>query len=160
MEKLIETVFSVLLENKAIKNANMRYLINDRGIADEYFCLIKKTFKQAGKSNDRESLYVMLYMCWGAGAFFASSQWTLGKTLDKFTNTELDSMFKALSEDDAVGLGYDALGILSGSYNYNLITKGIQAAYLATENLNSPTEALMQIFFNAGVTMAYERFER
>ncbi len=160
MEKLIESVFSVLLNSQVIKQPNMRYLINDRGIADEYFKLLKNTFRQANKLNDSESRYIMAYMCWGAGAYFTSSQWALGKTIDKFTDGEVDSLFKALSQDDAIGLGYDALGILGGSYNYNKITKAIQSAFSKAVEINPDDEALLQVFFNIGVTMAYERFER
>ena len=160
MEKIIETVFSELLKNEAIKSSNMRYLINDRGIADEYFSLLKKTFGQAEKIGDTEARYIKAYMCFGAGAYFTASQWLLGKSIDKFTDAEVDSLFKALSEDDAIGLGYDSLGILSGSYNYKKITQGIQSAYMAASSLTDDDDALMQIFFNVGVTIAYERFEK
>ena len=99
-------------------------------------------------------------MCFGAGAYFSSNQWILGKTIDTFSDADIDLLFKKLSEDDAIGLGYDALGILSGSYNYNKITKAIQAAYMAAIEINPLDEALMQVFFNVGVTLAYDRFER
>lgn len=160
MQRLIEAVFSQFLNNELIKQPNMRYLINDRGIADEYFNLLKKTFKQANKLNDNESRYVMAYMCWGAGVYFSSSQWVLGKTIDKFTNEEIDALFVSLSQDDAVGLGYDSLGILAGSYNYNRITESIKEAFTVAEELKPTLDALLQVFFNIGVTMAYERFDR
>lgn len=160
MNELINVVFSTLFENGVIKSPDMRYLINDRGISDEYFALLKKTFEQAQKLDDKESRYIIAYMCFGAGAYFASNQWILGKTIDTFTDADIDMLFKTLSEDDAIGLGYDALGILSGSYNYNKITKAIQMAYLSAIELNPLDDALMQAFFNVGVTLAYERFER
>ncbi len=138
----------------------MRFLIDDRGIFNEYFSLLKKTFKKAGRAEDTESTYIMAYMCWGAGVYFASKQWTIGKTIDNFTNDEIDSMFTELSKNDAIGLAYDSLGILSGSYNYNVITKGIQSAFMVANDLKPAMLDLMQIFFNAGVTCAYERFER
>lgn len=160
MNELINVVFSTLFENGVIKSPDMRYLINDRGIADEYFSLLKKTFAQAKKLDDKESRYIIAYMCFGAGAYFSSNQWILGKTIDTFSDADVDMLFKKLSEDDAIGLGYDALGILSGSYNYNKITKAIQSAYMAAIEINPSDEALMQVFFNVGVTLAYDRFER
>ena len=160
MENLINTVFLKLQDEGVIKNANMRYLINDRGVADEYFALLKKTLTMADELKDAESRYILTYMCFGAGAYFTASQWVLGKAIDKFTDNDLDSLFKALSEDDVIGLGYDALGILGGSYNYNKITKAIQSAYTLAIELEPNDDALMQVFFNVGVTLAYERFER
>ena len=160
MDDLIKVVFLKLYEDGVIKNANMRYLINDRGVASEYFTLLKKTFAMAEKIDDKEKQYIMVYMCFGAGAYFTASQWRLGKTIDNFTDSDLDILFKALSEDDAIGLGYDALGILSGSYNYNKITKAIQSVYTAAVEQNSDSDILMQLFFNIGVTLAYERFEK
>ena len=160
MDKLIEKVFTDLLNNEVIKNANMRFLINDRGIADEYFKLLKLTFKQAGKLKDSESQYIMAYMSWGAGAYFTSAQWALGKTIDTFTDSEIDALFTALFKDDAIGLGYDSMGILGGSYNYNKITNAIKSAYGIATELNPGLEALLQVFFNIGVTMAYDKFEK
>ena len=160
MEELIKVVFEKLAEGGVIKEKNMRYLINDRGIADEYFSLLKKTFAMAEKIGEKEGRYIKAYMCFGAGAYFASNQWILGKTIDNFTDADIDSLFKNLSEDDAIGLGYDALGILNGSYNYNKITKTIESAYLSAIEISADDDALMQIFFNVGVTLAYERFER
>ena len=160
MEDLIKTVFSELNNVGVIKNANMRYLINDRGITEEYFSILKNTFAQAKKIDSEESKYIMAYMCFGAGAYFTANQWILGKTIDNFTDSEVDALFKNLTQDDAIGLGYDALGILSGSYNYTKITKAIQSAYMSARELEPTDNALMQLFFNIGVTLAYERFEK
>ena len=166
-KKIANLVFNKFISDGVLKKSEMRYLINDRGIADSYFSLLLENKEMNKKLSSQDYYYMLCYMSFGAGAYFTEKQWRFSKPISDFTDSEIDSLFAALSKDDAVSLGFDSLGILIGSYNYNRTLNSIKSAFIEIyENFKADfndevgIRFIMQLFFNAGVSMVYEKFEK
>lgn len=164
---IANSVFGTFINEGIIKKPQMRYLVNDRGISNTCFDVLFKNKKIKEGIPLNEYCYMMCFLSFGAGAFFTEKQWSLNKTVCEFSDLEIDALFAMLSKEDAISLGFSALGIKEGSYNYDKITKAIGKTFLEIyENIgeyledNQNLKGVMQIYFNLGVTLVYERLEK
>lgn len=160
---VIDEAFGVLLKEKVIRLPQMRYLKDDNGVTAAYLDLLHRSVNRHKDMTAEEYGYIICYMAFSGGVYLTSLQWVLGKGVGQFSKEELDGIFYKLSKENAVSLAFEALHILEGSYRYNLIEKGIKDAYLAVMKLLRSSEGdsiypQSELFFNIGVSLAYERF--
>ena len=156
---MAQEVTSFMMEYKVIKEPELTYLYDDRGILDRLFRNhITDPYILALKEKP-EDLYLRIVgmHALGAGLYVTLMQNEFDHTADEFTPDEIEKIFSDFQNEDAYILGLRQCGIPVESNNKrvldHLILKGMDAAKASAgpaifepENIKT----YMQVLYNAG----------